>query len=794
MQRLLFTVSNYWTIENRHLVNAVLKSIAMNQTGRNKPCPCGSGKKYKKCHGQISKSISSTPDKPVNIQLGRGVVDEQEWKKMLRAQHKDSLLEYQRHVKDIEQFVAEIEPVETICHISYITDLGHNYENSFTHHLTESPLLYFLIGLYIKHGAKSNREPTGEDIEKIVTHLKHYFFAYSRTLTFRNSYKEGTSEADGVKLSAQLQKIITPINPSRYRFQTEELLTGVFPKLDAYFAEKYGFTASAAIEFGKMLLDRYQNLINHRQHEILRAKQKFLDEIEHPDTGPKLKAEIQSKGMTVDAALQRYMCFLLFTDTKSMFVFTPEQIIEEYKIANGDEFKNYLAAFSCKFGMGNTDYETPMDDNLIYYKPIVSVGDNLFFCPVHQDLLDKLPLGFELLLHDEKQRGSAVWEQYQSVRNDYTESKTIEFLQRLNPAIKIHRNLLYDYGTPNCETDALIQYDNRILIAEVKAGAFSESAKLGKQRVLKKDLKSLIENAFEQGRRTREYMKANTKAQFRMKDGSRSVEISVDKDKTEYFLINVTLEPLMILGTSLKELQSLGFFTDNEYPWSVNLFELDILTRHVDSFGIFIHYLEQRRRAMVDNVYSAFDELSYFALYLEYGNFYPLFAEDGKPYSRATIDGGVEIFDKHYLEGAPAPILKLEPQIRKFVAILETQKPFGYTKILCALLDLPHNGMAELSQKMAEFYEKAKSDGKGHDCSTSIKNTVNLSISFVAQKGTEHLNQFLFTVSMMTKYKAKVDRCVGIGRIVDDPEFYAFVYFESKWEYDAKFEKILAEK
>jgi uncharacterized protein YecA (UPF0149 family) len=25
--------------------------LAQNKAGRNDPCPCGSGKKYKKCHG-----------------------------------------------------------------------------------------------------------------------------------------------------------------------------------------------------------------------------------------------------------------------------------------------------------------------------------------------------------------------------------------------------------------------------------------------------------------------------------------------------------------------------------------------------------------------------------------------------------------------------------------------------------------------------------------------------------------------------------------------------------------------
>jgi len=33
---------------------AISRAINNNKVGRNDPCPCGSGKKYKKCHGQAA--------------------------------------------------------------------------------------------------------------------------------------------------------------------------------------------------------------------------------------------------------------------------------------------------------------------------------------------------------------------------------------------------------------------------------------------------------------------------------------------------------------------------------------------------------------------------------------------------------------------------------------------------------------------------------------------------------------------------------------------------------------------
>ena len=64
-------------------------------------------------------------------------------------------------------------------------------------------------------------------------------------------------------------------------------------------------------------------------------------------------------------------------------------------------------------------------------------------------------------------------------------------------------------------------------------------------------------------------------------------------------MINITFEPLLSLATGLKKLRSLGLFDENEYPWSINIFDLEILTNHLESPGVFIHYIENRLKAYV---------------------------------------------------------------------------------------------------------------------------------------------------------------------------------------------------
>ena len=38
--------------EDSPILNPAQQHKSENQAGRNDPCPCGSGKKYKKCHGK----------------------------------------------------------------------------------------------------------------------------------------------------------------------------------------------------------------------------------------------------------------------------------------------------------------------------------------------------------------------------------------------------------------------------------------------------------------------------------------------------------------------------------------------------------------------------------------------------------------------------------------------------------------------------------------------------------------------------------------------------------------------
>jgi len=719
--------------------------------------------------------------------------DEKEWKKKLEEAHDFALYKKEEIEQELESLIKDIDPVELLSHISLLSQFFPEGEPESNQNLREKPILHFLTGLCLKNGNHSNRHPDNQEIGKIMELLDEYFIYYSQDLIFQSAKKEQVSEIDGLILCARLQKIISQINPSIYPFQLEELLKNVFGRLDNYFIEKVGFSVADALNFGQKIIKRYERLLNKRLNEAREAQERAKQELKDPIKGPQLREILRKKNVTEEKFMESYFGFLISTLTQEIFVFTIDEFCKDEKIKETEKFENYLKALSCKFGEANKDFNSPLDENAIITKPIINIDGNKYFSPIPQDLVYNLPLIFENFLEEEKQRQTKIWQNYQNIKSKYTEDKIYEYFSRLFPKQSIFKNLRYYYQEQEFEVDVLILYDNKIFIIESKAGAFTEQAKRGAIKRLKTDLKKLIEDAYQQGRRVRDYIKSAKTAVFKDKNGKKVLDIKFKPNKIDFFLINVTLEPLMSLATGLKRLQSLGLFEKNEYPWSVNLFELDLITRHIPSPTIFIHYLEKRLLAQDENIFHAFDELTFFAWYLEKGNFYVPKLDEGKTPDLVSLDGSwVAMFDDHYLYGKDTPQLKIEPDLVKIIRILEVLHPVGYSNIASALLDFDHQARGLILKNMNELINKTKKDQKKHDFTVLYKE-INTGFTFITQCGRERLKERLSSYCAIKKYQTKTRRWIGIGKDVLDDEWFVseFLYLDFPWESDPRMDELL---
>jgi hypothetical protein len=717
--------------------------------------------------------------------------NEKKWKNTLKKAHNFAVYQKEKVKQQIEDLVKDVDPVELISHVSLLSHFTPEGKPK-SDEGSQTPKVHFLVGLCLQNANLNSRCPDNEEIGNTMKLLDEYFNYYFQSLVFESfAIKDQVSETDLLVLSARLQKVTSQINPSIYQFQLEDLLRGVFGKLDDYFIRKVGFTVSDALYFGEKIVKRYERLLNQRVDEARSGRERAERELKDPIKGPQLRAILRRKKINEDEFIESYFGFLMFTSTQEIFVFTAEEFCKEEKIKETEKFKKYLETLSCKFKEVNKDFNSPLSGNAIITRPIISIDGVNYFCPIPPDLIFKIPLIFESFLEDDKRRQAKIWQKYQEKKAHYTENKICQYFTRLFPEQNILKNLKYTYQGQEFEVDILIPYDNKIFIIESKAGAFTEPAKRGAIKRLKSDLRKLIANAYQQGRKTRDYIKSTKAAIFKNEKGTKVFEVNFEPGKLDFFLINVTLEPLMILQTGLKRLEALGLFKENEYPCSINLFELDIITQHIPSPTILIHYLEKRLTAQDKILFTAFDELSFFAWYLEKGNFYAPLTPDGG-LAKLVLVGFVDKFDDYYQHGGEPPILRIEHDLVKIIRILETLHPYGYSNIASALLDFDHSTREKILDDINSFIGRTKKDRKRHDF-TMLSKELDTGFTFMTKFGRDGLKESLAGYCAIKKYQTKTKRWIGIGRDVSNDDWFAneFVYLDFPWKGDSEMDNVL---
>lgn len=662
-------------------------------------------------------------------------------------------------LKNLEDLLTGLNKLEIISRLSILTQTQIGRDTIEDYNITDYPCLHFITGLSLKSELCSEIEPSNKDIDKILRTLEQYF----QNLFLSDMPVPGKKETnDKVVFHAKMHALIGQINPEKYPFQTRELLQETFGHLDDYFTEKYGFTISDAIEFSEKIIHQYEDSIN--------SKYKLG----------------QQKDISDEEKWNEF-----YSRSRQLLVIVPEDFCETYK-CDITKFQKYLTAFSCSFGEGNPAYNSPLDANLFLKKPILKINGQ-YFAPIPQDLFQKLPSIFEDFLEQEKHPRTKIWEKYADTKAKFTEKKVTECLGRIFKKENIHENLSYRIKKGNePEVDLIIPYCDNILIIESKSGNFSITAKKEGITRISQVLTRLISDAHNQGIRTKEYIKSKIPAIFTNSDGKKELELVYKPNKTHFFLINVTLEPLLSFSSSLKNIESLGIFSNSEYPWSVNLFELDLITRYIDSPAVFIHYIEQRLKVQDDNVFSTFDELTFLAFYLEQGTI-SFNSDDGAKPVRIFLDPEfLEAFDQHYLHGGEQPQFKIEKKIKQIINELEQLQPEGFIKFTNAILDLSHEDRDVIIKSIERICSLTKEDGRVHNFSVLTGNNKS-GITVFSQIGKENLFNRVSKHSELKKYQSKADSWIGLGIDVLDSKRIIHEYFfdDVIWKRDHRLEHIM---
>ena len=450
-------------------------------------------------------------------------------------------------------------------------------------------MVAYLAGLFLSNNNLEAGKPNSDQIRELEALIIDYFDKFGlQTEHWKASHMR---PYDYVKFAFQLQKISNDVDPGSYPGQTNEYYRQVFVQLDQYFSSRHGFTVEQALRFTTLIFN------------------KITDEISNASAN--------------------------VTNLRDIFVIDPDAFCNKQNIQDKNAFKKCLNAFSCSFGDQLQEFADPSSDNIVNFKPIVKLDDHAFFVLKHE--LDRnLAQMLEFLLEEEKQKTPSVWNKFCDLRSKYVESSVYRILSKMFPN-QIFRNAHFLYKDREYETDLLVIHENKILVIESRSGGFPASAMRGSMRSLKRRMSALVQKPMLQATNVRDYIMSRSKAILWEDKPRTKALVEIESTQNYKFLvISVTLVHLGGLAANLRNIDAFQFFKNDEYPWLIYLYDLDVVVDMLETPSRFIDYVEKRIHAHQQNIFEAESELIFLGYYQKKGSFIPQ-KIDGKKTTKMVL-------------------------------------------------------------------------------------------------------------------------------------------------------------
>ena len=433
------------------------------------------------------------------------------------------------------------------------------------------------------------------------------------------------------------------------------------------------------------------------------------------------------------------------------------------------------------FQKGRIEY-FPMNETFIYDKPFIKI-DNEYYCFNPALIIYNLHLILEKIILDIIPP-KKYQKNYYKKKGEYLEDKSLELFRKILPNCEVYKSL--KYGKDD-EVDGIVVFDNNLFIIEAKSGKFSKGAAKGNVEKIKSDTKKLVEDAYNQAVRAKQYILSSDIVEFR--DKNKRTVLTLKKEKiNNIYLINVTLEPLNHITTNLSSLKEFGFIQGNEWIWSVYLNDLRIITEILDSPSEFLLYLERRIKFNNYPQIRMLEEIDVFGYFLNEGLYFDdiKFPENG---FILNIDSSFsKDIDLYYLwkEGIldkevkkPSLFNKCKDNIKFLVRKIEQTNKENFTQLTTLLLNYNCHTQSFIKNEIDNILKSKRSDFHFYN------EEKNIGVVFVSKKIYEY-NRVKQQCELYA-YERKINNwfVVIIGN--------DFIDFE-KFYFDNKPNKIIEEK
>jgi len=596
--------------------------------------------------------------------------------------------------------------------------------------------LFFLIPISIKNIFGS------PELYKETTHEgKECYVEYVQSLILSQFYKKKINKPSDHKIR-YFEKIIEDLFQNILWFYTFENVEEKYDKVESELR---------LLSIIKYIFVRGESIIEHHLEmikDIFSDHDTFLKTNFGMDTSQILEAinevELQLNGNMEDE-IKPLLLYMELKDRQLKHGTTDQNKIEEmiqlqekakenpFEITPNNKVPiEFLKLLSCSFGDNEQflKFEKspawPTNDSIIFEKPIIKNNDT-YYCFLPTVLFRNIDNILEVLI---KNKDNSYFQNiYTKKRSKYLERKSLEYLKNIIPNADIFDELFYwveKNGTKTrTSTDGLLIYDDNIFIIEAKAGTMATSAKRGSPEKIKVQIKKLIDEAYVQALRTRDYILNTTKPKFEYENGLEAITI-FDKEKYKnIFLINVTLQNLSYISTKLNSLREIGLIEGMDWPWSVYINDLRIISELIESPSIFLCFLKERIKANDHPQFYANDELDFLMYFFKEGLYF-----DNKNKSKVKIipSGYTQEIDRYYdykagrVTDGKKPCLEINEDFKKLIIEIENTGKPGFTGVTTTLLLFDKETKDKVIKSIKVIRENSLKDGKDHNFTMTFNN------------------------------------------------------------------------
>lgn len=572
------------------------------------------------------------------------------------------------------------------------------------------------------------------------------------------------------------------VRGSAWPDQTKREILGIQGRFDNWFFNKVGLSPSRAVA----ILEAFEISANAKMKSVRNDLRKDL---KFPSNEEEQLAFIQQMWEMMNKVSEEIPRQLPLS--KDEIKITPEVSEDEW------------AALLSLVGFDQSIREKISQSAEIALTPLFIIGDNKATYFDQSSLFDAL---YEAFDSKAKSDNSFYSKKYTNHLADWLEQEAMSYLKRLFPVDCIFRNLVYpdpDVEGGETELDGLVLWGPFQIFIEVKGRQFRLHGQLENRSNLRTDLERNVYDAYRQGARAIRFVEGAQNPEFKEKGSGRIAKVTKG-DNSLQFIISVSLHYLGALTSQLSVLKDIGLFREGNYPFSVCLADLDIITQFSGSPNVFVHYIKRRTEMQDTQTRLIGDELDLFGHYLDNrlhpAIFWESKTDDGKDIDLITFTGGANRFQEwknaelgRRAEG-PEIRLAVPERIVQVLDELRRRNDDHAHWLAFALLEFHPEDLEKLAfifqqQLTVEFTPD-------HRPRIAYKNKYDDTvIVLIACKNIETpiLHEMTLKRCLLEKYRHKSKKAIGFGINRSKPAliFDLALYLEFPWEKDENFQAII---